>query len=199
MEEVNRPEGDEAWKFYDSSLKIAWKTGTSFGNRDAWAIGTNSKYVVGIWVGNATGEGRPTLTGVTSAAPILFDAGHGGYDSGVNKYGFEEKTITESIARKIKEQNNNENVQIVLIRDEDISMNLTDRVTIINKLKPDLVLSIHINSNSNMKANGVNAYISSNKTFYDESKKMAEIAVDKITSTGKLTKRYVAEAPLAFI
>ncbi|WP_316635453.1 penicillin-binding protein 1C [uncultured Flavobacterium sp.] len=73
MEEVNRPEGDEAWKFYDSSLKIAWKTGTSFGNRDAWAIGTNSKYVVGVWVGNATGEGRPTLTGVTSAAPILFD------------------------------------------------------------------------------------------------------------------------------
>ncbi|MGH2665933.1 penicillin-binding protein 1C [Flavobacterium sp.] len=73
MEEVNRPEGDEAWKFYDSSLKIAWKTGTSFGNRDAWAIGTNSRYVVGIWVGNASGEGRPTLTGVTSAAPILFD------------------------------------------------------------------------------------------------------------------------------
>ena len=73
MEEVNRPEGDEAWKFYDSSLKIAWKTGTSFGNRDAWAISTNSRYVVGIWVGNASGEGRPTLTGVTSAAPILFD------------------------------------------------------------------------------------------------------------------------------
>ncbi len=73
MEEVNRPEGDEAWKFYDSSLKIAWKTGTSFGNRDAWAIGTNSRYVVGVWVGNASGEGRPTLTGVTSAAPILFD------------------------------------------------------------------------------------------------------------------------------
>lgn len=73
MEEVNRPEGDEAWKFYDSSLKIAWKTGTSFGNRDAWAIGTNSGYVVGVWVGNASGEGRPSLTGVSSAAPILFD------------------------------------------------------------------------------------------------------------------------------
>jgi penicillin-binding protein 1C len=73
MEEVNRPEGDEAWKFYDSSLKIAWKTGTSFGNRDAWAIGTNSRYVVGIWVGNATGEGRPELTGVGAAAPVLFD------------------------------------------------------------------------------------------------------------------------------
>jgi penicillin-binding protein 1C len=73
MKEVNRPEGDEAWKFYDSSLELAWKTGTSFGNRDAWAIGTNSRYVVGVWVGNASGEGRPELTGVGSAAPILFD------------------------------------------------------------------------------------------------------------------------------
>ncbi len=73
MEEVNRPQGDEAWKFYDSAQKIAWKTGTSFGNRDAWAIGTNAGYVVGVWVGNATGEGRPELTGVGSAAPILFD------------------------------------------------------------------------------------------------------------------------------
>jgi len=73
MREVNRPEGDEAWRFYDSSLQIAWKTGTSFGSRDGWAIGTSSRYVVGVWVGNASGEGRPSLTGVGSAAPILFD------------------------------------------------------------------------------------------------------------------------------
>lgn len=73
LRDVNRPEGDEAWRFYDSSLQIAWKTGTSFGNRDAWAIGTSSRYVVGVWVGNASGEGRPSLTGVGNAAPILFD------------------------------------------------------------------------------------------------------------------------------
>lgn len=73
MKEVNRPEGDEAWQFYDSSIEIAWKTGTSFGGRDAWAVGVNKDYVVGVWVGNATGEGRPLLTGVESAAPILFD------------------------------------------------------------------------------------------------------------------------------
>jgi penicillin-binding protein 1C len=73
MEEVNRPEEDEAWQFYDSARKVAWKTGTSFGNRDAWAVGTDSRYVVGVWVGNATGEGRPNLTGVVSAAPIMFD------------------------------------------------------------------------------------------------------------------------------
>ena len=73
MKEVNRPEGDESWEFYDSSKQIAWKTGTSFGNRDAWAIGLTKKYVVGVWVGNADGEGRPNITGVNSAAPILFD------------------------------------------------------------------------------------------------------------------------------
>lgn len=73
MREVNRPEGGESWRFYDSSLPVAWKTGTSFGNRDAWAIGTTPKYVVGVWVGNATGEGRPELTGLSSAAPIMFD------------------------------------------------------------------------------------------------------------------------------
>lgn len=73
MKEVNRPSGDEAWRFYDSSIDIAWKTGTSFGSRDAWAIGVNANYVVGVWVGNATGEGRPGLTGVQYAGPILFD------------------------------------------------------------------------------------------------------------------------------
>ncbi|MFD0863311.1 penicillin-binding protein 1C [Sungkyunkwania multivorans] len=73
MKEVNRPEGNEAWEFYDSSKEIAWKTGTSFGNRDAWAIGVTKQYVVGVWVGNADGEGRPGLTGLSGAAPVLFD------------------------------------------------------------------------------------------------------------------------------
>ncbi|MDP5229541.1 MAG: penicillin-binding protein 1C [Cellulophaga sp.] len=73
MKEVNRPEGNESWEFYDSSKQIAWKTGTSFGNKDAWAIGVTNDYVVGVWVGNADGEGRPNVSGVASAAPILFD------------------------------------------------------------------------------------------------------------------------------
>ncbi|WP_075343214.1 penicillin-binding protein 1C [Tenacibaculum agarivorans] len=72
LTEVNRPLSDQAWKYYDSSQKIAWKTGTSFGNKDAWAIGTTKDYVVGVWVGNSDGEGRADLTGVGSAAPLLF-------------------------------------------------------------------------------------------------------------------------------
>jgi penicillin-binding protein 1C len=73
MKKVNRPEGSESWEFFDSSKQIAWKTGTSFGNKDAWAIGVTKDYVVGVWVGNADGEGRPNVTGLSSAAPILFD------------------------------------------------------------------------------------------------------------------------------
>ncbi|WP_197705575.1 penicillin-binding protein 1C [Labilibaculum antarcticum] len=71
--EVNRPNGESGWKSFSSSRKVAWKTGTSFGFRDAWAIGTTPKYVVGVWVGNADGVGRPGLTGVSAAAPVMFD------------------------------------------------------------------------------------------------------------------------------
>lgn len=73
MKEVNRPTQDIAWKYYESSRKIAWKTGTSFGNKDAWAIGVTPEFVVAVWVGNATGEGRPTLTGASYAAPVMFE------------------------------------------------------------------------------------------------------------------------------
>jgi len=73
MNEVNRPNNQQNWEFFDETNKIAWKTGTSFGFRDAWAIGVTKDYVVGVWVGNADGEGRPGLVGVQTAAPILFD------------------------------------------------------------------------------------------------------------------------------
>ncbi|PCI32085.1 MAG: penicillin-binding protein 1C [Flavobacteriaceae bacterium] len=71
--QVNRPVGEENWEFYESAKKIAWKTGTSFGFRDAWAVGSTADFVVGVWVGNADGEGRPGLIGTKVAAPLLFD------------------------------------------------------------------------------------------------------------------------------
>jgi len=73
LQKVNRPEGEENWNFFSNSQPIAWKTGTSFGFKDAWAIGVTSKYAIGVWVGNADGEGRPGLTGIQAAAPLLFD------------------------------------------------------------------------------------------------------------------------------
>ena len=72
LKEVNRPEEID-WKSIPSMQTIAWKTGTSYGFRDAWAVGVNPEYVIGVWVGNADGEGRPGLIGVRAAAPILFE------------------------------------------------------------------------------------------------------------------------------
>jgi penicillin-binding protein 1C len=73
LKEVYRPGEGSGWKYFSSAKKIAWKTGTSFGFRDGWAVGVNPTYAVGVWVGNADGEGRPGLTGTETAAPILFD------------------------------------------------------------------------------------------------------------------------------
>lgn len=73
MVEVARPDEEAQWQHFSSSRKVAWKTGTSFGNRDAWSIGVTPEYIVAVWAGNASGEGRPGLTGIGVAAPILFD------------------------------------------------------------------------------------------------------------------------------
>ena len=70
---VNRPSGDENWQFYEDAQPIAWKTGTSFGFKDAWAVGVTPQYAIGVWVGNADGEGRPGITGIQAAAPLFFD------------------------------------------------------------------------------------------------------------------------------
>ncbi|WP_029903296.1 penicillin-binding protein 1C [Prevotella sp. 10(H)] len=69
---VNRPEEID-WRSIPSIQKIAWKTGTSFGFRDGWAVGVNPRYVVGVWVGNSDGEGRPGLTGARTAGMVMFD------------------------------------------------------------------------------------------------------------------------------
>lgn len=73
LKEVYRPGEETGWRMFNSTKKIAWKTGTSHGLRDGWAVGVNGDYAVGVWVGNADGEGRPGLTGTESASPIMFD------------------------------------------------------------------------------------------------------------------------------
>lgn len=70
--EVARPAEEANWKSFAGSHRIAWKTGTSWGLRDAWAVGSTSQYTVGVWAGNASGVGVPGLTGSLAAAPLLF-------------------------------------------------------------------------------------------------------------------------------
>lgn len=73
LRELNRPETETGWAYFGSSIDMAWKTGTSYGLRDAWAVGITANHVIGVWAGNADGTGRPGLTGVAAAAPLLFE------------------------------------------------------------------------------------------------------------------------------
>ncbi len=73
LAEADRPEEESIWHLYLNGQKIAWKTGTSYGNKDAWAIGVTPRYTVGVWCGNATGEGRPEITSAKLASPVLFE------------------------------------------------------------------------------------------------------------------------------
>lgn len=70
--DVDRPGVDVLWRSFAGSQPVSWKTGTSFGFRDGWAIGVSSGNVVAVWAGNADGEGRAGLTGFSAAAPLLF-------------------------------------------------------------------------------------------------------------------------------
>lgn len=69
---LNRPE-ELDWQSIPSMRKVAWKTGTSYGFRDAWAVGVTPRYLVAVWTGNASGEGRPGLTGARTSAQVMFD------------------------------------------------------------------------------------------------------------------------------
>lgn len=69
----NRPGPDANRKEFALNRPISWKTGTSQGLRDAWSIGITPDYVIAVWVGNADGEGRPGLTGIEVAAPLMFN------------------------------------------------------------------------------------------------------------------------------
>lgn len=73
MRELVRPAEETGWKYFSGTGNIAWKTGTSYGFRDAWAVGISPQYTVGIWIGNADGEGRHGMTGSSFAAPLMFE------------------------------------------------------------------------------------------------------------------------------
>lgn len=82
LREVKRPGELGAWATFSSSRPIAWKTGTSHGFRDAWAIGVTPAVTIGVWAGNADGEGRSDLVGLSAAAPVLFDVLRASPDGG---------------------------------------------------------------------------------------------------------------------
>jgi penicillin-binding protein 1C len=83
LSNAKRPDLPEELLAASRLPKIAWKTGTSYGKRDAWAIGWNARYTIGVWMGNFNGRGAPALSGAELAVPLLVDLFNAvDYDSG---------------------------------------------------------------------------------------------------------------------
>ncbi len=72
LSKIDRPDLPLSWGTTENLPRIAWKTGTSYGRRDAWSIGYNQSYTIGVWVGNFSGAPNPDLSGATIATPLLF-------------------------------------------------------------------------------------------------------------------------------
>ncbi len=128
-----------------------------------------------------------------SKKTIVIDAGHGGEDAGAQIGAEQEKKIVENIAKKINELNGKDEIEIILLRNDDSFVQLSERVSKINKINPSLVISLHVNSSKNLNENGVNAYVSKQNEFYEKSKENAKNLVDKISSE-KLAKGEVKDA-----
>jgi len=73
LTQLTRPDYPRGYEYAYKLPKIAWKTGTSYGRRDAWSIGFTKNYTIGVWVGNFDNQGAVNLTGASSATPLLFD------------------------------------------------------------------------------------------------------------------------------
>jgi penicillin-binding protein 1C len=73
LTDVRRPDLPESWDLAVGVPSVAWKTGTSYGHRDAWAVGFSRTYTIGVWVGNFDGRPRKGISGSQHAGPLLFD------------------------------------------------------------------------------------------------------------------------------
>jgi len=70
---LQRPDLPTSWEFTRDLPTVAWKTGTSYGRKDAWTIGYNPRYTIGVWTGNFSGEGSAYVVGAETAAPLMFE------------------------------------------------------------------------------------------------------------------------------
>ncbi|PWA09544.1 N-acetylmuramoyl-L-alanine amidase family protein [Flavobacterium laiguense] len=104
---------------------------------------------------------------------VVIDAGHGGSDFGATSNGTYEKVIVSQIAEKVKSLNVNKNIIVKLTRTSDELMTLDKRTEYINAIKPDLVLSLHVNSSTNHAKSGVEFYVSDKSPFFEKSSEIA--------------------------
>lgn len=137
------------------------------------------------------------FTKITNSVPkqinVVIDLGHGGYDFGAKIFDINEKNIVEQFSKKIK--SSNENVVIHFTRNEDKFLSLKDRTDFINKLKPALVLSIHVNANSDINKSGLEFYVAKDGKFLDKSTEIAKKLSVKLSENKVLKTTEIKNAP----
>ncbi|MES2805957.1 MAG: N-acetylmuramoyl-L-alanine amidase [Bacteroidota bacterium] len=126
---------------------------------------------------------------------IVIDAGHGGSDSGATSSSSTEKQIVEQITNKIKFLNKNENISVHVTRIGDEFLSLSDRSAIINKIKPDLVLSLHVNKSSNVAKSGMEFYIANESIVAERSNEIAVELRNKFIQKNNLKASEIKKAP----
>ncbi len=114
---------------------------------------------------------------------VMVDAGHGGLDTGP----LNEKEINLQVALRLSELSKEEDIKIVLIRNTDISVDLTDRIRFVESQKPDLLLSLHSSVSPNPDLRGVRAFFAPDGAFPEESSAFSKILVSE--QLGKITDK----------
>ncbi|SEM13037.1 N-acetylmuramoyl-L-alanine amidase [Chryseobacterium taichungense] len=110
---------------------------------------------------------------------IIIDAGHGGNDMGANRDGIYEKDVVLNIAKEIREFNNvQDKYEVILTRDNDTYLQLADRSTLINKLNPEIVVSLHMNSSPHQESVRFGKEVYTQST--EASKKLAQQISQKL-------------------
>ena len=118
---------------------------------------------------------------------IIVDAGHGGNDMGANRYGIYEKDIVLNIGKEIQKFNNSQDqYEVILTRDNDTYSQLSDRTTLINKLNPEMVISLHVNSSPKPESTEQGAELYTQNT--EGSKKLAD-RISKKFNTLKIEEK----------
>lgn len=134
----------------------------------------------------------------TGKITVVIDAGHGGNDHGATVNDFTEKQIVAQITDKIKLQNTNKDIEIVLTRDSDATMTFDERTQIINSLNPDLVISLHVNMQKNATASGMEFFVSKDNVAYEKSNTHAEQLQQKFETNG-MNSRGIKLAPFMML
>jgi N-acetylmuramoyl-L-alanine amidase len=113
---------------------------------------------------------------------VVIDAGHGGTDPGFQRGEINEKTLTLSFARLIKQLNNNPQINIVLARDQDEFQPLANKVTVAKDAKADIYVSIHINGSNDLTKSGIEAYVSKKEdnSFMPQNRRLATLMLKNL-------------------